>query len=124
VPARIISEADVEKPVVKYARSKGVLVVKQTHAGARSHPDRAFYFTGGRLLQIEFKAPGKPPTILQAVTIEKLIELGFIVLIVDDALHGMNIINHYLAGHAVKLTDDNILSTIGLCSRVLDRKKQ
>src|ERR1022692_419874 len=91
-----ISEHDVESKVVTYARSKGVLVVKQTHQGARSHPDRAFYFAGGRLLQIEFKAPGKLPTPLQAVTIKKLIGLGFIVVVIDDVRSGVWMVDNFL----------------------------
>ena|ERR1039458_7248449 len=121
-----ISEHGVESKVVKYARSKGVLVVKQTHAGARSHPDRAFYFAGGRLLQIEFKAPGAKPTTLQAVTIKKLIGLGFTVLIIDTVEDGYSVISHYLAGNidvrqstAILVRLDYVLK---VCDQVLKRK--
>ena len=126
MPARI-SEHDIESKVVAYARSKGVLVVKQTHQGARSHPDRAFYFAGGRLLQIEFKAPSKLPTTLQAVTIKKLIALEFTVLLVDDIADGIAVIDHHLACGSNDVWQDmaiisRINKTLRLCDKILNRK--
>jgi hypothetical protein len=87
-------EKHVEQPTVDRARKLGILVVKQTHAGARSHPDRAFYFPGGALLQIEFKAPGEIPTKLQAQTIQQLRGLGFEVQVIDDRKQGIALVEH------------------------------
>ena len=115
-----ISEHDIESKVVKYARGKGVLVVKQTHVGARSHPDRAFYFEGGRLLQIEFKALGAKPTTLQSVTIKKLIGLGFSVVIVDSEMDGMCFVDKYLSGFIA--SDYDIDKALQICDKVLKRK--
>ena len=117
-----VSEYDIESKVVKYARDKGVLVVKQTHVGARSHPDRAFYFEGGRLLQIEFKAPGARPTVLQAVTIKKLIGLGFAVAIVDDVRHGKDLVDSFFHYLSTELSDDDHFETLKICDKVLARK--
>lgn len=88
-----ILEKHVEQPNVKYAKSLGILVVKQTHAGARSHPDRALYYPGGHLLQIEYKAPGELPTKLQAETITRLRVLGFDVQVVDNEQWGRSLID-------------------------------
>ena len=121
-----ISEHDVESKVVKYARDKGVLIVKQTHAGARSHPDRAFYFSGGRLLQIEFKAPGAKPTVLQSVTIKKLIDLEYTVLIVDDVADGIAIVDFHLEYDGETWATEFIVGRINkalkVCDKVLARK--
>lgn len=97
MPARLKRDLErhVERPVVGYAKSLGVLAVKQTHQGAPSHPDRAFYFDGGRLLQVEFKAPGGLPTKLQANTIIELRSRGFDVQIIDDAEKGFALIDAY-----------------------------
>jgi hypothetical protein len=93
---KIVLEKDVEVPVVQRARDRGILVVKQTHAGARSHPDRAFYFPHGRLVQIEFKAPGKLPTAQQYDTITKLLALGYEVYVVDSKDDGLMLIDYCL----------------------------
>src|ERR1035437_4262845 len=115
-----ISEYDIESKVVKYARDKGVLVVKQTHVGGRSHPDRAFYFSRGRLLQIEFKALGAKPTTLQAVTIKKLIGLGFIELLIDDIIDGKFVVDVYLTNGYIAL--EYTLKTQKICDKVLAKK--
>jgi hypothetical protein len=96
MPTRIILEKDVEVPVVNHARRHGILVVKQTHAGARSHPDRAFYFPHGRLVQIEFKAPGKLPTPQQRDTIMKLLNYGYCVYVIDDKELGLRAIEFHV----------------------------
>lgn len=89
-----ILEKHVEQHVVDRARKLGAIVVKQTHAGARSHPDRAFYFPGGQLLQIEFKAPGELPTKLQAQTIAALTKLGFDVQVIDNREQGIALVEY------------------------------
>src|ERR1017187_5705956 len=118
-----ISEHDIESKVVAYARSKGVLVVKQTHQGARSHPDRAFYFSGGRLLQIEFKAPGKLPTPLQAVTIKKLIGLEFNVAIIDNEDIGIQMIDDYFYYKSRGLNKDTLSESVAMCDKVLTKER-
>lgn len=57
-------ESAIERPVCKFAKDHGVLAMKLAGPGQRGQPDRMF-LKDGRVLFIEFKAPGKKPTPLQ-----------------------------------------------------------
>jgi hypothetical protein len=120
MPTRIILEKDVELPVVKRARDRGILVVKQTHAGARSHPDRAFYFPHGRLVQIEFKAPGKLPTAQQRDTIIKLRTNGYEVYVIDDKALGLALIDWCL----LRGTREELYDAVARTNEILTRSNR
>lgn len=69
-------ESSIERAIVKYAKSKGVLVRKLNGEGERGWPDRMFLYAG-RVLFLELKQPGKQPTKLQAAKIRELRANGF-----------------------------------------------
>ena len=76
-------ESTVEKAVCRHAEACGWMVLKLGGAGDRGKPDRLF-LKDGRALFIEFKAPGKRPTALQARYLERLRAAGFSAVVVDD----------------------------------------
>ena len=57
-------ESTIEKAVCAYAKSQGCLVMKLAGPNQKGQPDRMF-IRNGKVLFIEFKAPGKLPTKLQ-----------------------------------------------------------
>ena len=59
-----MSEATIERAVCAYAKSRGCLVMKLAGPNQKGQPDRMFIYQG-KVLFIEFKAPGKKPTALQ-----------------------------------------------------------
>lgn len=66
-------ESRLEKDSKEWADYNGWLTMKYT--GERGYPDRLF-IKGGVTVWIEFKAPGKKPSIIQAYRIKKLKEAG------------------------------------------------
>jgi hypothetical protein len=85
-------EAKVEYKVTQYARERGVLYYKFTSPQHRAVPDRLFIYLG-RVLFIEFKAPGKKLTPLQEREHRMLAEQGMVVLVVDSVEKGQKAIN-------------------------------
>ncbi len=75
-------ESVIEKKVAAYAQRHGWLAYKWTSPNYRAVPDR-LYFKAGMVLLVEFKAPGKRPTKLQANVHRKLKEEGFSVHVID-----------------------------------------
>ena len=69
-------ESLIEKQVCDYARKHGWLVYKFTSPQHRGVPDRIFVSPRGVVVWMEFKAPGKKPTPLQARELAKLTERG------------------------------------------------
>ena len=80
---RILEVTHVQNPTVGWARRNGVIAIKLQGMGNRSMPDYLFLLPGGRAFMIEFKAPGKAPSPLQWLTIQKLIDQGFDVEVHD-----------------------------------------
>ena len=82
------AESKIEAPVKKWARQNGLLVIKlvswQTESG---WPDDLFLF-GGAVAFIEFKAPGKVPSTIQAYRIQQLTERGYRVGVIDNVDQG------------------------------------
>ena len=76
-------ESEIEKKVTAYAKQKGWLGYKFVSPSQRGVPDR-LYMRQGRLIFIEFKAPGKKPTKLQQKIAANIEAEGFVVYIVDD----------------------------------------
>jgi len=59
-----MNESTIERAVCKYAKDKGCIVMKLAGPNQKGQPDRMF-IKAGRVLFIEFKAPGKDLTTLQ-----------------------------------------------------------
>lgn len=79
----MIREKDIEKKVVDLAKKAGWLAFKWTSPSQRGVPDRIF-IKDGSVVFIEFKAPGKKPTQLQAQTIRKLRDHFMVVHVCDS----------------------------------------
>lgn len=88
-----MKESVIERHVIRYAKSLNCLVYKLT---GKNDPDRIFVTPDGHVFFIEFKAPGLWPRISQRHEHARLEELGHTVYVVDDRLHGENIINREL----------------------------
>ena len=76
-------EADIEKPAVKYAISRGWLEIKIMRANIRGWPDRIF-LRAGRVIWVEFKRPGKEPSKQQAKRHKEIREHGGEVYWIDN----------------------------------------
>ncbi len=92
-----VLEKHIENPVVMYAKTKGMDVLKMNGMGYRSWPDRFFFYKEGSLFFIEFKRPGEVPTEKQARKIADLRKRGFRVYVVDDVPEGKVIIDKEVA---------------------------
>lgn len=77
----------VQKPVVRYARSKGWLAWKMEIVGINGCPDY-FFFRAGRVVIIEFKKPGKPRRKQQELRAADLAAAGFEAHLVDNVEQG------------------------------------
>jgi hypothetical protein len=80
----VIRERDIEAKVVKWAKANGWLTYKFVSPSQRGVPDRIF-IKDGCIVFVEFKAPGKKPTPLQAQTIRKMKDAGCEVWVCDNA---------------------------------------
>ena len=64
-------ESTIERAVCAYAKSQGCIVMKLSGNNQKGQPDRMF-IKDGRVLFLEFKAPGKNPTALQRRWLSRL----------------------------------------------------
>ena len=85
-------EARIEKAVCDYAKAKGCLVYKFTSPENRSVPDRLFIFNG-EVWFIEFKAPGKRLTPMQARECSRIHEQQVCLHICDSIEKGKAAVN-------------------------------
>jgi hypothetical protein len=69
-------ESTIEQAVCAYAKAKGCLTLKLSGQNQKGQPDRMFLYQG-HVLFIEFKAPGKRPTALQARWLDRLADHTF-----------------------------------------------
>ena len=69
-------ESTIERAVCAYAKTKGCLTLKLSGQNQKGQPDRMFLYNG-RVMFIEFKAPGKQPTALQARWLGRLTDHAF-----------------------------------------------
>ncbi|WOE76369.1 hypothetical protein [Alterisphingorhabdus coralli] len=76
-------EAEIEDDVTIFATNRGWLVRKMVYPGRRGCPDR-WFFKRGRLVIIEFKRPGEPPTGNQEREHVRFFEQGFHVHVLSD----------------------------------------
>lgn len=84
-------ESLIEQKVCAAAKSNGWLVHPKAAAGTRGWPDRTFS-KSDRLLFVEFKAPGKKPTPLQAHMHQKLKAQGHDVYVIDSVEAGLELL--------------------------------
>jgi sulfur relay (sulfurtransferase) complex TusBCD TusD component (DsrE family) len=85
-------ESTIEQSVCAYAKSKGCLSLKLSGQNQKGQPDRMFLYQS-RVLFIEFKAPGKRPTALQARWLERLTEHTFYATTCDNIDAGKRLID-------------------------------
>ena len=86
-------EAEVEKKICDYVRSKGGIPYKFTSPGRRNVPDRLIVLPNGISFFLELKAEGKKPTTGQLREMERLADLGQNVYWVDNVNEGKRIID-------------------------------
>jgi Holliday junction resolvase len=79
----MIRERDIERKACDLAKEAGWLVFKFVSPAQRGVPDRIF-IRQGRIVFIEFKAPGARPTKLQWRMIERLRDQGCEVHVCDS----------------------------------------
>jgi hypothetical protein len=80
-------ESDIEYRVVDIAKKHGWLSFKFVSPAQRGVPDRIF-IKDGRIVFIEFKAPGKRPTALQDHIMRKMVDAGCEVHVCDSVEDG------------------------------------
>ena len=85
-------ESTIEQAVCAYAKIKGCLTLKLSGQNQKGQPDRMF-LRDGRVMFIEFKAPGKRPTALQARWLERLADQDFYAAFCDDIDVGKSFID-------------------------------
>ena len=85
-------ESTIEREVCAYAKTKGCLTLKLSGQNQKGQPDRMFLFSG-RVLFVEFKAPGKKPTALQARWLDRLSEHTFHATSCDNIEAGKRLID-------------------------------
>lgn len=72
-----------ENTCKKWARKHGWFVHKFRSPGHNASPDDVF-IKSGRVLWVEFKAPGAQPTDLQSIVIRNMLSVGADVVWLDD----------------------------------------
>lgn len=80
---KVIRESHIERAVCLWAKGDGWLVFKFSSPSLRGVPDRMF-IKDGLIVFIEFKAPHKKPTPLQAATMAKMERYGAKVAFFND----------------------------------------
>ena len=84
-------EAKIEDAVSKFAKSLGWMCLKFVSPSNNGVPDRIL-LRDGETFFIEFKAPGKEPTLLQKRIHKSLNDQGFDVYVVDDIQRGKRLL--------------------------------
>jgi hypothetical protein len=82
-------ERDIERRVVEIAKKNKWLSFKFVSPAQRGVPDRIF-IKGGRIVFIEFKAPGKKLTDIQDYIIRRMVDFGCEVHVCDSVESGCN----------------------------------
>lgn len=79
-------EKKIQDAAIKYAERYGIASIRLQFAPGvyTGWPDVVFLISGGRPLFIEFKAPGKVPTLKQFARINYLFKVGYDVKICDN----------------------------------------
>lgn len=92
-------ESTIERAVCAYAKAKGCLVMKLAGPNQKGQPDRMFIYRG-KVLFIEFKAPGKKPTALQEKWLRDLVAQEMHAEWCDDIEDGKALIRHLCKPYA------------------------
>ncbi len=87
----MMRERSIEARVCALARAEGWLVHPKAASGTRGWPDRTFT-KPGRVVFVEFKAPGRRPTRLQAWRHEDLRAQGYVVHVIDSVAAGRSVL--------------------------------
>lgn len=95
------SERHIERNFSRDVNRRGGLALKFTSPGWRGAPDRIVLVPGGRIVFVEFKAPGKKPSLLQVRRHNDLRLLGFDVRVIDNVDDSRNLIDELFGGGAV-----------------------
>ena len=77
-------EKKIEDKLKREVKLRGGLCLKFTSPGTVGVPDRIVLFSGGKLLFVEVKAPGKKLRPIQVKRKKELEGLGFKVLVIDS----------------------------------------
>lgn len=83
-----VLEKDIERAVCNWAHEHAILAIKFTPDGSTGWPDRIFLYMG-RVLFIEFKAPGKAERPLQRHRRQQLVAQGFTSEVIDNVEDGI-----------------------------------
>ena len=86
-------ESTIERSVCTYAKAWGCLVIKLAGPNQKGQPDRMF-IKNGKVLLVEFKAPGKLPTALQYKWLRDLIAQDMHAEWCDDIEDGKSLVRH------------------------------
>lgn len=81
----------IETEVVNAAKRAGWIVRKLKWIGRRAGMDR-FFLKGGRIVLIEFKAPGEDPEPLQRREIKRFRDAGAEVHVIDSVWKGCKVL--------------------------------
>ena len=90
-----VRESHIEKAVCDHARANGCMVMKLAGPNQKGQPDRMF-LKNGRVLFLEFKAPGKLPTALQESWMTRLRAKGFHAWACDNAPDGIALLGKHI----------------------------
>ena len=88
-------ESTIEKAVCAYAKSRGCLVLKLAGPNQKGQPDRMF-IRHGKVLFIEFQAPGKTPRQLQCKWLNNLANHEIAAVACDNAEAAKQLIDSIL----------------------------
>lgn len=75
-------EIEIEKPATAYAKSRGWFEVKIEKTSKKGFPDR-FYARNGKVILVEYKAPGEVPKGNQIIRHKELRAHGVVVFVID-----------------------------------------
>lgn len=78
-----VREIEIEGPATEYAECRGWWEFKIMQASKNGIPDR-FYARKGRIVFVEYKAPGEPATVQQLKRHAEMREAGIEVHIIDN----------------------------------------
>jgi len=93
-----MKEKDVIRDVLKHAKARNIPYIRlamQVGVSA-GWPDYVFLTPGGRALFIEFKAPGRKPTALQAARLKTLAQQDYYAYVVDSVAYGVSLLEAHL----------------------------
>lgn len=90
-------ESDVIKPVLRWAKKRGIKVLRLTFLpGAEiGWPDHVFLIEGGAPVFVEFKRPGEKPRAIQNERIDYLVSRGYAAIYADNAEEAVDAIEQY-----------------------------